>query len=151
MSEQPKIPDPNEELRKKLNAEIESGQKQLVKIKQNSLKALGYQGDVSKFNSIEALDALIDEYNSHKPVEVKNEAPVVGEIKVNAGEATFTLPSGDSIVSQPTTVLNDGGESELMHYVDPLHVPKYLNKYHPNSRVNALPPSDEFPWERLIA
>ena len=152
MSEQPKVPDPLEEQRNKMNAEMEKARKELIQIKQNSLKGLGYQGDVSKFISSDALDALIDEYKSRKPVEDKKEGPVTGMIKANAGEPTFNLPSGEAIQSQPTNAKNEAvTDAEVLHFVDPLHVPKFLNKYHPDVRVNALPPSDEFPWERLIA
>lgn len=130
------------------------------------LKRLGWSDKkLNKYDSIEVLEAFLNEEEEKeekkkeedeeedKKKEEKSNAfvrpPTRLITKVNAGRPTYKFPDGSTTTATP--MRKRFNKAALARFADPMKVPRYEVKVDPRSRINALPPTAEEPYWRVIA
>ena len=130
--------------------ELEEEKKKLKEEKTNfkreQLISYGYNAEkAAKINSLDVLDAFIEEYKERQNVTPPKAKP----LSIKAGIPSMRAPGGEEIKlnveEDPVNKL-----MKLAHINDPFSVPLRLNKGSKDARIAFLPPDDDHPYPRVI-
>lgn len=142
----------------KLNSRIEEFNKRELQFERKRLIDAGYNKDVANsMNSLESLKILYDAQIKHNCAVAKKEEEEKEKkknleaqvIKKNtAGIPSVTFPNGDEVEADPIGDRNVTNREARL--IDPTSVPLTFHKIRSNARPNLLPPTKEFPYERMV-
>ena len=159
------------ELEKKLNSATSALQKreedllekELIFTRSKFISLGGSEKKANQYEDVKILNALIDDLEERKNEEAKKKEEEDKEedkdkkdkkenekVVINAGIDTVRFPDGSIQKANPRRVKFNQG-SEVMHFLDPMKVPRYLLKFSERARINTLPPDEEHPYYRVIA